>query len=234
MELTKKKIETSESISLQLKNARLAQGLSCEDVALQLKMSKEHIADIENGDFDKLPFAPIYQKKLIGNFAEIVGIQKNVITKQFEMEQEKIHRQNFSFTKKHRRDWWYNVPLLFRVGGIASLALILFGYLGFQVKQIITPPTLQVFAPIDGVVAKTETIEVKGKTDKEVKVTINGNEITHDDQGGFQAPLALTQGVNTIVISATTKHGKSKTMTFYVVAQKEQQFSLVNSLKTSN
>lgn len=234
MELTKKKIETSESISSQLKKAREAQGFSFEEIAQQLKMSTQHIEDIEAGAFDRLPFAPIYQKKLLGNYATIVGIEKNVITQQFELEQKKSKAQSFSITKKRRRDWWYNMPLLFRVGAISTVSLLLFGYLGFQVKQIITPPTLQLFAPVDGLIAKTETVEIKGKTDREVRVTINGNEITHDDQGGFYTPLSLTQGVNTIVISATSKHGKSTTLTRYVVAQKDQQFSLIPTPQSRN
>lgn len=233
MELTKKKIETSEALCVQLKTAREQKGIKKESLAERLKMSKEHIDAIESGDFKLLPFALIYQKKLIGNYAELVGLQKNIIMKQFEIEQTEIMGK-LPLKKKYRQNWWYNLPFVLRASGTSALALLLFGYLGFQIKQIVKPPELELFAPIDGVIAKTQTVTVKGKTNKEVKVTINGKEVDHDEQGGFDEPITLAQGVNTIIVSATSKHGKSKTLTRYVVAQKEQQFSLIETSPTRN
>jgi len=233
MELIKKKIDTSDPAFVQLKKAREALGISIATLADRLKMNKEHIRAIESGHFDQLPFAGIYRKKLIGNYAELVGLQKALLTKQFEMEQGEASSP-LPFHHRRSRSWWQNLPFIFRVSGLSAMALMVIGYLGFQVKQIVNPPLLELFAPIDGVIAKTQTVAVKGKTDKEVKVTINGKEVTHDEQGGFEEPITLTQGVNTIIISATSKHGKSTTLTRYVVAQKDHQFSLSDTTQIHN
>lgn len=236
MELTKKKLESSEALCLSLQHARLQHGFSIASIAEKLKMNKEHIEIIESGEFDRLPFALIYQKKLIGNYAEVLGLEKQTMMKQFEIERksETITAALSPISKKRHSDWWYNLPFLFRISGISMSAILLLGYLGFQVKQIVNPPELSLIAPLDGAITKDQAVEVKGKTEKEVKVMINGKEVKHDEQGVFNEPITLTQGVNTIVISATTKHGKTTTLTRYVVSQKDSQFSLGESIQNRN
>ncbi len=226
MKLLKKQLHTSDSLPIQLQKARISQGLSVENMSERLKMNKEYIIALESGNFSQLPFSLLYQKKLIGNYAEIVGLQKNAMIQQFELEQTVPPTQkNLSFTL-HTKKQWYNIPSFFRIFSVTFLALFIIGYLTFQVQYIVKPPSLELFAPLDGVIAKTSNIEVRGKTDKEVKITINGKEIAHDEQGTFQESMNLNQGVNTLIISATNKHGKSTTFTRFVIAQKNQEFSL--------
>ncbi len=227
MTFSKKPLETSDTLPMQLKNARLTLELSVETMAERLKMNKEHIFALESGNFSQLPFSLLYQKKLIGNYAELVGLQKSAMIKQFELEHSKggEKKSTSSFSIKPKKQW-YNFPAVFRVSSMSVVAFFMVGYLIFQVQQILQPPELELFAPLDGVIAKSSMVEVRGKTDKEVKITINGKEIAHDEQGAFEESMNLNQGVNTLVISATSKHGKSKTVTRYVVAQKNQEFTL--------
>lgn len=233
MKLTKKKLEPAEPISFRLKHAREERHLSIPEVADLLKMNKEHIELIESGEYARLPFAHIYQKKLLGNYAEVLGLSKENIMKQFEIERgEKDQVTPVKIRRFHESK--FNLPSFLRVSGVVLSSTFLLGYLGYQVKQIVNPPELQLFAPIDGLVTKDQSIQVKGKTESEVKVTINGKEIKHDEQGVFDEPMTLSQGVNTIIISATTKHGKISTLTRYVVAQKDTQFSLGETTVSRN
>lgn len=236
MEFTKKTIECAESVALRLKHAREMHELSVAHVADTLKMNKEHIEMIECGQFDRLPFAFIYQKKLIGNFAEAVGLEKFTLMKQFEIEQNKhtVDPKQPLHTRKKLSGSFFNLPHIFQGASISLFVLLFLGYLGYQVKQIVNPPELTLASPLDGTITKEQTIDVKGKTEKEVSVLINGKEVKHDEQGVFNEPITLTQGVNTIIISATTKHNKSTTITRYVVSQRDAQFSLSNQTQNPN
>lgn len=236
MELSKKKIECPQSVAIRLKHARELHGFSIFTLSEKLKMNKEHIEMIEDGQFDRLPFAFVYQKKLIGNFAEIVGLEKNSLMKQFEIElhQQKTSHESLHHTTKKTHIKFFNLPNIFRVTTLSLFVITFLGYLGYQVKQIVNPPQLTLASPLDGTITKDQTIDVKGKTEKEVKVLINGKEVKHDEQGIFQEPITLTQGVNTIVISATTKHNKTTTLTRYVVSQKDAQFSLSERVQNPN
>lgn len=233
MELTKKKLKPAESISFQLKHAREEHNLSIPEVADRLKMSKEHIELIESGDYSRLPFALIYQKKLLGNYAELVDLNKETILQQFQVEQcPAVHLPQVKFRRLHEKK--FTLPFVLRIGAISLSTFVLLGYFVFQIKQIVKPPELTLVAPLDGLVTKDESIEVKGKTESEVRVMINGKEVKHGEQGDFQEPLTLAPGVNTIVISAISKHGKTATLTRYVVAQKDTQFSLGASTVSQN
>ncbi len=233
MELTKKKLKPAESISFQLKHAREEHHLSIPEVADRLKMSKEHIELIESGDYSRLPFALIYQKKLLGNYAELVDLNKETLLQQFQVEQcPAVNLPQIKFRRLHEKK--FTLPFVLRIGAISLSTFVLLGYFVFQIKQIVKPPELTLVAPLDGLVTKDESIEVKGKTESEVRVMINGKEVKHGEQGDFQEPLTLAPGVNTIVISATSKHGKTATLTRYVVAQKDTQFSLGASTVSQN
>ena len=237
MDLTKKKIESAESISIRLKHAREMQNFSLRQVADQLKMNKEHIELIESNQFERLPFASIYQKKLVGNYAEIVGLEKYTLMKQFEIEKRITTQKSVHILltpHKKQKSWRLNFPTLFRTGTITLSTILLLGYLGYQVTQIVKPPELTLISPLDGAITQSEAVDVKGKTEKEVRVLINGKEVKRDEHGIFDESIPLTQGVNTIVISATTKHNKTTTLTRYVIAQKENQFSLGQNAKKTN
>ena len=93
------------------------------------------------------------------------------------------------------------------------------GYLLWQVNGILQPPKLFVFSPNEGSVSNKLTAIVQGETEKEVHLTVNGKEARPNDKGRFEIILDLSNGVNTITISATRKHGKMATVIRHVIVK---------------
>ncbi len=84
------------------------------------------------------------------------------------------------------------------------------------------PPTLNISSPVDGLVTNTASLTVKGVTNdvtsSPVTVTIKLNNgtaesVTVGSDGAFNKVLTLTNGTNTITITATDSAGKSTTVT---------------------
>ena len=71
------------------------------------------------------------------------------------------------------------------------------------------PPSLNLFSPSDNQsFSKDQNMtEVKGTTDPDVKVTVNGLWAITDSNGNFEYSLPLQNGENTIKISATDLAG---------------------------
>lgn len=72
-----------------------------------------------------------------------------------------------------------------------------------------TPPTLEISFPSDNQSFSKEqnTVEVKGKTDSQVRVTINGFWAIIDDGNNFFYNLLLKEGINEIKLVATDQAG---------------------------
>jgi hypothetical protein len=71
------------------------------------------------------------------------------------------------------------------------------------------PPSLNISSPSDGQSFSKDqnTIDIRGTTDAEVKVTVNGFWAITDSNGNFEYTLNLQNGDNTIKISATDQAG---------------------------
>ena len=230
MHFQTKNLQKPERTCIHLKNLREQKGISLEEIAKRLKMSTHHIRALEECRSKDLPFASIYKKKLVRQYCSIVEADYKKLVHQFveeELEQSLAPIAQKSLSKKGIVVW-YNIPFLFRIGATLAIALVFFGYLGLQVKKIIEPPELQLFSPVNGMITAESNLQIRGQTDKEVKVTINGKEIKNSEQGVFDETLSLAPGVNTLVISAEGKHGKTTSETRYVVLENKPEFSAID------
>src|SRR3989339_709551 len=73
------------------------------------------------------------------------------------------------------------------------------------------------YFPIEGQLSNRAETAIQGETDKESQLEVNGKEIKVNEQGKFNDVILLSNGVNTITLSTTKKHGKTTTVTRHVV-----------------
>ena len=81
--------ETEEQVTMtageRLRAAREAANMSIEDVATTTRIPTRHLANLETGDFDKLP-APTYSVGFARSYAAAVGLDRNEIGEQVRAE----------------------------------------------------------------------------------------------------------------------------------------------------
>lgn len=103
-------------------------------------------------------------------------------------------------------------------GNAASQATV-----SFKVDTV--PPQLNVSEPTDNMITNQSSLTVKGTTNdatsSPVKVTVklnagNAETVTVSEDGAFTKVLTLTEGTNTIVVTATDAAGKSTIVTRHV------------------
>ena len=71
----------------------------------------------------------------------------------------------------------------------------------------VSPITLNITDPQDGVVVDTVTITIKGQADPDVALDINGDPVEVDTDGNFSYKVTLNEGGNTIDITVTDDSG---------------------------
>lgn len=215
----KKCILPSQKVCHRLKNLRIAKKISLEEMEKCTKINKKYLEAIENCEFDKLDLPMIYQKNFIKKYLYCLKEEDNFLLQEFEEEQKKEipnKKEDFLISKK-RKNGLGDLPSILRY---AFIFLILFSfvfYIWTNINKILTPPTLTIISPQDGIIVTENIINILGKTEKETKININKENIKINEQGIFDQQIILSPGINTVVISAESKHGKISNKTINII-----------------
>ncbi|MFH1286707.1 MAG: helix-turn-helix domain-containing protein [Candidatus Magasanikbacteria bacterium] len=226
---TKKKIQPMNRVSERLKQARKDAGISLYTIAGRTKLDRRYIEAIEDGQFDELPDAKVYRKNFIKRYLRAIGVDPKPYIAQF-LTEEHSGEESIGFpTKVISQVRFSNLPFVMKYLGVTLVVAMFLSYLGFQVQNILEPPTLAIQSPRNGFVTAEGNITVKGKTNPEVRVQVNGKEITSNHVGEFEQNIDLSPGINELSISAIKKHGKTTTETRYVILKDGRAVSISES-----
>lgn len=214
----KKQLEPAKRICLALKQARLAQNVSLEELSTRTKINKDYLCALEECRFSDLDCASIYQKNFIKKYIEALGLESKPYIEQFKEEELQFVVQAAKHPgKNYHRRYFSNIPQLLRYGGVAAIILTVFFYLGSQIKHTIEPPTLVLLSPEEGHITHEQIILIKGYTEPEVGIYLNGATIVSDEKGNFSESVTLNPGINAVMIRAEKKHGKAIEETRHII-----------------
>ncbi|MEI6288212.1 MAG: helix-turn-helix domain-containing protein [bacterium] len=200
---TTRKIIRNASLGDKLKEARNDRGVPLEKVAKDLNIAYKYLEALENDKFTELPGA-MYLKKFLQDYCAYLNLKFADLWPLVRHVDFGGDKKVGNLDQKHFRIW----P---RYIGKALLLLILalvFVFLGFKIKQIFTPPDLQIFSPSDGLVSYESQVNVSGQSEPEADVVINNKDIFVDSQGKFSAQVDLQKGLNLIKITAKKRYSQ--------------------------
>ncbi|HLD31295.1 MAG TPA: helix-turn-helix domain-containing protein [Patescibacteria group bacterium] len=219
----KKNLCPPRRVCFHLRALREKSGLSLEALAKKTKIPQEYLCALEACRFDKLPPGQVYQKNFLRRYAEALGANPDPLVRQYVWEE--TSKEKMGGEERKKESWWDGIsgylPSILRVVVVGLVVLSLIFYLGWQIKNIVTPPELFVYAPLEGFVTDNYVLAVRGQTGQEVEVSINGKQIRNNEQGQFEEVINLSPGLNTIVVEAKKKHGKVTSITRHVVLKTE-------------
>ena len=105
-----------------------------------------------------------------------------------------------------------DIPGLMRRAAALTIVAGLLIYLGINLRGTFSAPPLDLETPIDNAVSAEPNLLVKGTTNPETRVQINGHEVISNIKGIFEEPIVLNPGLNVIVVRAIKKYGQSTTL----------------------
>lgn len=203
-----------------LKNERARRRLTIEEAAQTLGLSAKYIQILETNAWAKLP-GEVYAKSFIKKYARFLELDPEAILNQY-LEDSQRDWLAAAPAPKHPRPnlglkQLSSVPAVFRHVALSGLLLILTLYLSYEVAGVFSPPYLAIESPDEGAVNTGEVAVVKGRTEPEARVQINGKEVVSDGRGAFSASVGLQGGLNIIKVSATKRHGGTSTISRNIV-----------------
>ncbi len=188
-----------------LKETRLREKLSKEDIEAKTKIKQEFISLLENESWEKLPDYPTVQ-----------GFVRT-ISKELKIKEEQaaaLLRRDYPPKKlfinpkpdvKEKQVWSPKKSFVF---GISAAILLVLGYLGVQYRKFVSPPNLVVSMPSEGQRVEKLIVNISGKTDSDAIVLANNQPILVDVEGIFSQELEIEKGTTEIIVKAISRSGK--------------------------
>ncbi len=199
---------------------REAKHVSTDEMARELKIAPRYVAALEEGAYHIFP-AKIYAHGFLKRSLVFLGItekyQQAACMELFGEEwlarfpgkdQEPVALP--TSTKKHA---WLLTPMrLAQALSVIALAAFLV-FLGIQLAHFTGAPRLALQEPVDAFAVDIPFVRVKGATEKESQLTVNGREVTIDGAGNFDAEIDLQPGVNILEFLVRNRFGKETRVT---------------------
>lgn len=205
-EFTKKQLCYSHGLGSRLKAARELRQMTTEVAAKKLNIRLDYLIAIEEDRFERLP-SGLYTKNYIKEYAKLIGFPATEIKKWLNDNLETVNEINDPFSQKVVQKKEFIVfPKLIKNLILILIFLACLLYLALYFKKIIFPPELTVYQPDKNLKITEKSIKIKGNTEPEAEISINGETVLNTNGGYFEADINLKRGVNNIVITAKKKY----------------------------
>lgn len=209
------------TIGGELQRARIHRGLTLADLAKETRIRSDYLKAIEEHHFDDIPYAKVYQRNFIKRYATALELDPHKFSELFDAHHAPDEESTTVQTTKSYHLRFPNVPRLIRTILILAIVLLVIGYLVMQVSAMVSPPSLTVASPPNGAVTNMQAIDISGNTQEEIRVQINGEEISTSQSGQFSEEVILSPGMNTLQIAACNKHRRCTTEVRHVTFSPE-------------
>ncbi len=211
-----KKIDTAKHLGCEIKEAREKKQMSLDEVSKKTRIPLKYLSALEANRFFELPKAHAHRQAYLRELCTLYNLDFKTTFYKFRCEGGSKFL-SLIYPQKIKRFKSDSFSIFARNLALISFVLFFIVYLGWQIHGIITPPKLLVYSPLEGQISNRAETDIQGETDKESQLEANGTEIKVNEQGKFSGTILLSNGVNTITLSTTKKHGKTTTVTRHVV-----------------
>lgn len=216
----------SETLGVKLKALRRSANYTLTEMAERTKIQKSFLRALEEGRYSDLP-DPIYTRNFLRIYVRALGANETYFLEQFETECGTCDfMKNARLPRRRAQALQFLVASRFvKVFAVAAIALVISGYISYQVRAIVLPPELVVASPSDGIMTDDAMIPVTGTAEPGTQVTINGQEVLLSQDGTFEVNVALERGVNVIVVESSKRYSKPAVEYRRVVLEQDRNLS---------
>jgi len=201
--------------------------LTLTELAEKTKIQKAYLKAFEENAFHKLP-DPVYARNYLKTLARVLGGEEAYYIDQFE-----LARGTCAVVDKHQTPRQRTrATSLFVTSRFAQITLFVLlmavftTYIGYELKTMMSPPSVSLYSPIEGEQTKSASILVKGKTEKGSSLVINGQTVLLSQDGTFEKEIALERGVNILHIESAKRYSQKANVYRRVIFETEKALGL--------
>jgi cytoskeleton protein RodZ len=193
-----------------LKKAREHAGKQIEEISQSTRIKPNYLRKIEENDFSEFT-SSTFIKGFIRSYAMYLGLDAESIVALFRRQ---IGEEDTPL--KPRKTIMKSTGVVVSPVAIMSTALAvffigLFAFLVFQFYRLQQPPTLAIVQPAEESITVDKTnYEVKGYTEANARVTLNGTQVQLRDDNTFSFLTDLKEGPNLLKFEAWKENVEGK------------------------
>lgn len=209
---TKKSVGTL-TLGEKLKKLRSDKRISLGEVSRSTKIQAAYLEHLEEGSYDKLP-ADVYVRGFLRSYADFLGVDERIMLKLYDKEKgikKNLDKDRASKVKEKKPidiSSFVFTPQKIIIAAVTILVLTGLFFLYREVNSFASAPSLVILSPNDNSEVKDNSVYVKGVTEKDAALFINGQPILVGEDGAFGENLTLQSGLNTISVKAVNKFQK--------------------------
>lgn len=215
MAFIQKSINTSGRIGQDLAEWRERAGLTRLQAATQTKINESLIRLWEEERWSEMDDV-VYGERMLRAYVTFLGgsvpytLQKyheGIDANRFKRRTEDLLPRT---RKIHLTDFLVGYKLV-AAAGFILFAIGLGGYVFLQAHRISKPPSLSISEPKEGTRLDAPSVTIRGNTEPDASVNINGRQAYVESDGAFQFSLDIPRGTTLIVIHARKRYGRETT-----------------------
>jgi cytoskeletal protein RodZ len=188
-----------------LKDARKSKNISRLDLERETKIRRSFLEAIESNNWQNLPEYPVVQG-FVRSIVHVLELDEQVILSLLRRD---YPQKNVSLAPKpdvkNKFIWSPKWTLL---AGALLVTLVIGGYLGYQYKQFISPPSVTLTKPRENEEIKPGMYVVEGKTNLDATIMVNNQPTVVSEDGNFVEEIEITKDTKEVVVVATSRSGK--------------------------
>lgn len=200
----RKKIVNGASLGERLKEARQEHNLALLTVAKDLNIAYKYLDGLENNRFNDLP-GQTYVKNFLKHYCDYLHLDFGDCWSLVDWEQtSQLNPASRRIDRKYLWSW----PKFIRNLAVAVAVLSILFFLGLKVKDIFVAPDLEIISPTNGLITAARQVEIVGRSEPEVELVINNQNVFVNDKGEFATSVDLQKGLNLIKITAKKRYSR--------------------------
>lgn len=220
--MSPKVIKTEPALGERLQKRREDLHMSREDISHEIQVPLRYIDALEENNFGVFS-AKVYAVGFLKKILEVLAVEeKEVYLQEFSNEWEvQMYRspKELRPLPENRGDYPLVTParLGFVLGGIFLLMVLAF--FGLRLTKHISKPILSIEEPKNQSVFEIPIVQVRGQTEKESQLTVNGRELKIDQNGFFNEGVELPSGLNALEFITKNRFGKEDKEVRYILVK---------------
>ena len=216
----KELLVANKEMGQQLRGARLSKSLTIDEVAVRLRIPPKYLRALEKGKLSEFS-AEVYAKGAFKKYATFLGVQEQGLWHIFLRSLAGV-RKNKPLQLPVPATWLQRVlrPTGIFIVALGLTVVAVATYIGGQVKSFVSVPELALLEPHNSIIRGDELI-VKGKTEEDAEVKVNGEVVLLDTDNQFSIVLPVDAGINVLHIEAKGASGRINEITKHVLVPRD-------------
>ncbi len=193
------------SLGETIKDSRNEKGFSRSDLERETKIKKDFLEAIENSAWGRLPEFPVVQG-FVRSISHVLEMDEQLVLALLRRDYPKKDVRIAPKPDVRNKFLWS--PRWTLITGALAATLVIIGYLGYQYKQFVSPPTLVLTKPVENETISNRMYKVEGNTNADATVYVNNQPALVLDNGDFTTEIEISTEMKEIVVKATSRSGK--------------------------